>query len=134
MILMKANEVDTNELTSFFENNEAIDKEAVKKEGYIVTNNNHIIGCFILKRIEQNNFWLKQLFITKAEANTLPTLLQLILQLAKAKAAHEVYVHSHQLMVDLLLQSLQFHPQERSELLKSLPRQKGIWWSYKISS
>src|SRR5690625_5360615 len=90
MILMKANEVDTNELISFFENNEARDKKAVKKEGYIVTNNNHIIGCFILKRIEQNNIWLKKLFITKAEANTLPTIVQLILQLTNEKDAYIV--------------------------------------------
>jgi|SRR5690625_338601 len=134
MNLIKAERAPENLLNSFLESNEDINSIAIKRSGYVVMKDGQIVGCFVLQGLESNRFWLKQLFITKQEAMILPILLKAILHLAEKNYAKEVYVHSHQPMVDWLLQSLQFHPQEGTLMLQSLPRRKGTWWSYKISS
>lgn len=134
MNLIKAGRVPEHLLSTFFKNNEEIDEQTIRESGYVVFKDGQIIGCFVLQPIVDNLFWLKQLFITKAEAMILPLLLKEILNLAERRYAKEVYVHSHQPMVDWLLQSLQFIPKETTPLLHSLPRKKGTWWSYKISS
>lgn len=134
MNLLKAERAPKQLLTTFLANNEDIDEEAIIQSGYVVMKDQKIIGCFVLQQIESKLFWLKQLFIIKNEAMLLPILLKAILQLAERKYAKEVYVHSHQPMVDLLLKSLQFNPKENTPILQTLPRKKGTWWSYKISS
>src|SRR5699024_716223 len=134
MNFIKAKRAPQNLLKDFLENNEEINREAIKQSGYVVMKEGQMIGCFVLRQIDSKLFWLNQLFITKQEAMNLPVLLKSILHLAERNYAKEVYVHSHQPMVDWLLQSLQFHPKEAAFDLRPLPREKGTWWSYEISS
>src|SRR5699024_1261056 len=93
---------------------------------------NKIIGCFILERIENGRYWLKQLYITKTEAVTLPILVEAILTLAKQQQATEVFVNSHKLMVDIILETLQFRPQVESPFLEKCVKSEGKWWCYVI--
>lgn len=134
MNLVKAKYVEESLLYSFLDKNEAINRTAIEKFGYVVIKEEEIIGCFILQGLKSDRFWLKQLFITKQEASNLPKLLQEILYLAEENYAKEVYVHSHQPMVDWLLQSLQFHPKKQALELGLLPKERGTWWTYKITS
>lgn len=134
MNLIKAEYAEERVLDSFLDKNKAINRRAIKNFGYVVMKDEEIIGCFILQALKSNRFWLKQLFITKQEAMNLPVLLEEILELAEHNYAKEVYVHSHQPMVDWLLQSLQFHPKEDILELGSIAREKGRWWAYEITS
>lgn len=120
-------------LDEFLKNNEHIDRKSLAKQGYIAMKQEEIIGCFVLELVEDDLYWLKQLYVTKSAATILPVLLEAILVLAKEKYAKEVYVHSHQPMVDILLEALQFHPKQESIFADKHPRQKGTWWSYRVS-
>lgn len=134
MKLMKARQSPPNLLNDFLQNNDHINKEHLVDTGYVAMKNNEIVGCFILQRVEDGLFWLKQLYITKSAATILPVLLESILVLAKQNYAKEVYVHSHQPMVDILLEALQFHPKQENAFINQLPSSKGTWWAYEVSS
>lgn len=130
---MLAKHTTYNQLEEFFSKNVNVDKNSVFQKGYVVEINNKIEGCFILDQIEANNYWLKQLYITQSEAAKLPLLLETILTLAKKQNAKSVYVHSHQPVVDILLEALQFHPQKEPLLVGKYPVGKGNWWAYNVS-
>ncbi|MED4475656.1 hypothetical protein [Oceanobacillus caeni] len=90
--------------------------------------------CFILDEMDEKDaYWLKQLYITRTEANKLPVLLESILTIAKSLKAKSVYVHSHQPVVDILLEALQFHPQKDASFVDKYPLKKGSWWTYNVS-
>jgi len=131
--IMFAKDAGYDQLEEFFSKNTNVDKNTVFQKGYVVEINHKIEGCFILERMEANNYWLKQLYITQSEAASLPFLLEAILTLAKQQNAKSVYVHSHQPVVDILLEALQFHPQKESVLVGNYPVGKGSWWAYDVS-
>ncbi|WP_156291995.1 GNAT family N-acetyltransferase [Oceanobacillus salinisoli] len=134
MNIIPAKKATAEQLEDFFNRNENLDKDGLLDKGYVVEMNENIEGCFILDEVEEEGvYWLKQLYITRTEANKLPVLLESILTIAKSKQAKSVYVHSHQPVVDILLEALQFHPQTESSFVDKHPIDKGNWWSYNVS-
>jgi len=135
MKLIEASRVSKNRLEDFLKNNDQIEILPLLKTGYVVEFDDRIIGCFELAPIEENAFWLKQLYIIQNEAVKLPVLLEFILAFAKQKEAKVVYAHSAQPVTDLLLESLSFSLQTNQSLqLKEAVKRKGHWWSYKYAN
>ncbi|AXI10640.1 hypothetical protein CUC15_17590 [Oceanobacillus zhaokaii] len=133
MNIIPALQADETQLEKFFKQNESIDRETLLKSGYVVENQSVIEGCFSLEPVENEVYWLKQLYITKSAANKLPFLLEAILLMAREKRAKSVYVHSHQPVVDILLDALQFNRQNNTNFVDNHPITKGNWWSYNVS-
>jgi len=133
MNLIRANHVSEKRLDQFLNNNDTLDKEGLLSKGYVVEINDTIEGCFIMEPIQEGLYWLKQLYITQSEAGSLPMLLESILALAKRQHARKVYVHSHQPMVDIILEAMQFHPQQENVLVDKLQEKQGKWWTYNVS-
>lgn len=133
MHLIRAFETSNEQLEAFLEKNKGVDKDSLLKMGYVVEIAEKIEGCFILEAVEEDVYWLKQLYITKEHTPMLPVLLEAILTLAKKQQAISVYVHSHQPVVDLLLEALQFHPQKEKVFVDKPPINKGNWWTYSVS-
>lgn len=134
MNIIPANEVTEEQLEEFFTRNENLDKNGIVEKGFVVEINSKIEGCFMLDQMEEKDvYWLKQLYITSSEANKLPVLIESILAIAKSKEAKRVYVHSHQPVVDILLEALQFHPQTDRKFVDKYPLKKGNWWTYSVS-
>ncbi|RDW20534.1 hypothetical protein [Oceanobacillus chungangensis] len=133
MNIIPALQADETKLVMFFEQNDSLDSETLLKSGYVVEGDSEIEGCFALDLVEPDVYWLKQLYITKSAANKLPFLLEAILVMAKEKRAKSVYVHSHQPVVDILLDALQFNRQNNTSFVDNHPITKGNWWSYHVS-
>lgn len=133
MRIIRAFETAEEQLEAFLENNRNLDKENLLKKGYVVEIKDNIEGCFILEKMENQVYWLKQLYITKPKAAHLPVLLEAILTLAKRQQAKSVRVQSHQPVVDLLLEALQFHPQKEGISVDNHSANKGNWWTYSVS-
>lgn len=133
MKLILAKNMSYEQLEAFFNKNPSVNKGTVFEKGYVVEMNHTIEGCFILDKVEEGIYWLKQLYITQTEAGKLPFLLEAILVLAKEQNAKSVYVHSHQPIVDILLEALQFHPQKESLFKDKYPVKGGNWWAYNVS-
>ncbi len=134
MMLVRANRAAEETIDEFLKNNEDIDKKTLLDSGYVVEVNQRIAGCFSLEPLGEGRYWLRQLYITRTEAVKLPMLVETILTLALQKKATKVYVKSHKLMLDILLESLQFHPEHDSPLNEKTTDDHGKWWSYQISS
>ncbi|RDW22276.1 hypothetical protein CWR48_00790 [Oceanobacillus arenosus] len=132
MRVILARHAEEGKLKKFFEQNISLDSKAILTSGYVVENHSEIEGCFTLDPVEQDDYWLKQLYITKSAANKLPFLLETILVMAKEKRAKSVYVNSHQPVVDILLDALQFHRQNNTPFVDKHPISKGKWWSYQV--
>ena len=132
MKCIPASDVQMNQLEDFLEFNHQIKKDSLIKNGYIVENNNKIIGCFELEMMDLGHYWLRQLYIIKSEAVKLPVLLEYILVFAKEKQAKMIYAHSEQPVTDLLLSSLCFSLQDENKIITKL-KEKGHWWSYRVS-
>ncbi len=133
MKLIAANQTSQEKLENFLKSNDNVEQDLLKKKGYVVEIEDNIQGCFILDSIDEGVYWLKQLYITKDYAKSLPILLEAILAMAKEKQATKVFVHSHQPMVDVLLEALQFYPQKENTLVDKRPIDKGSWWTYNVS-
>jgi N-acetylglutamate synthase-like GNAT family acetyltransferase len=133
MNLIRANQVSVEKMEAFLLNNENVKKDGLMRHGYVVELNGNIEGCFVLEEIDDEMYWLKQLYITQQEAAKLPVLLESILVLAKEKDAKTVYVHSHQPIVDIILDALQFHPQKEKLIVDKHTNHEGNWWSYQVS-
>lgn len=135
MELILANNAPEEKLKNFLENNENVDKNLLFEKGYVVEIKGTIEGCFVMDLVDDqvDKYWLKQLYITPNAAASLPFLLEAILTMAKEKRAKQVFVHSHQPMVDILLDALQFYPQKNDILEKKHPNNKGSWWTYNVS-
>ncbi|MFD2044413.1 hypothetical protein ACFSTA_09360 [Ornithinibacillus salinisoli] len=110
-----------------------IHKDSLLEDGYVVEIDQKIKGCFVLSQVNDGVFWLKQLYVAQEEAANLPVLLETIITMAKGLHAKKLFVHSHQPVVDILLDALQFHPQERDLLVDNPPRSRGNWWAYDVS-
>lgn len=133
MELIAANYASQEKLNTFLEHNKDVEREQLLEKGYVVEVKETIEGCFVLDAVEVDVYWLKQLYITKNAAASLPILLESILALAKEKHAKKVFVHSHQPMVDILLEALQFQPQKENALVQAPPEKEGYWWTYNVS-
>lgn len=133
MHFIRAFEASKEQLDAFLEKNNDVDKDSLLRTGYVVKIQDKIEGCFILEAMGNDEFWLKRLYITKAHAAMLPVLLETILTLAKQQQAASVNVHSHQPVVDLLLEALQFHPQKEKKFVDKHPISRGNWWTYSVS-
>ncbi|HIS27927.1 MAG TPA: hypothetical protein IAA78_00565 [Candidatus Avamphibacillus intestinigallinarum] len=134
MNLVRINEVPYDKLETFIMNNQHINSVRLQKAGYAVLKDDCMIGCFILESIDAgDSYWLQQLFIEKKEAAKLPVLIETILTLAREKEAKRVHVHSHQPVVDVLLEALQFNPQTLHHSLTVQHDIEGQWWTYQVS-
>lgn len=132
MKLIRANRASPKKVDEFLKNNQQIKRNSLLESGYIVETNHRITGCFTLEPIEEGMYWLKQLYITRTEAIKLPILFESILALALEKEAKQVFVKSHKLMLDIILESLQFKLQKESPIDQSNDDDNGKWWSYHI--
>ncbi|HLR09233.1 MAG TPA: hypothetical protein VK136_08265 [Bacillota bacterium] len=121
------------QLRSFLDTNNMIDEARLLAAGYVVEMKGRLEGCFVLEAIDSDVYWLKQMYMTKNAALSLPGLLEAVLALAKQKQAQTVYVYSHQLFVDIILEALQFHPQEKGIVVDNDANKPGNWWAYNVS-
>ncbi|HLR62050.1 MAG TPA: hypothetical protein VK097_06385 [Lentibacillus sp.] len=133
MELIAANQATKEKLETFLENNKDVERDLLLEKGYVVEFNGMVEGCFVIDSIDEDIYWLKQLYVTKNAAASLPVLLESILALAKEKQAKQLFVHSHQPMVDVLLEALQFSPQKENAFVANQPDNKGNWWTYNVS-
>lgn len=133
MKIMAAHQAPIEQVEAFIQTAEDFNTEGLLKEGYVVEIDGKISGCFILSTMGQDIYWLKQLYISKESAAHLPVLLESILQMTKQKQAKKLYVQSHQPVVDLLLEALQFYPQTKEELELKDKKKVGNWWAYQVS-
>ncbi|MFC4024955.1 hypothetical protein ACFOUV_14270 [Oceanobacillus longus] len=133
MKILLAKEASYVQLEEFFGKNPNVNQKSVYENGYVVEMKDKIEGCFVLDQLKEDIFWLKQLYITQSEAGRLPFLLEAILTLAKQRNAKSIYVHSHQPVVDILLEALQFHQQKEKILEDKYPTTNGSWWAYNVS-
>ncbi|MEN1967662.1 hypothetical protein WMZ97_06230 [Lentibacillus sp. N15] len=133
MNLIAANQAPKEKIEQFLHYNQDVAEDALLENGYVVEIEQKIEGCFVLQSVEPGVYWLKQLHVTKKAAPSLPVLLESVLVIAKKRNAKSVYVHSHQPVVDLLLDALQFHPQAKGSFVDSQQRKPGNWWTYNVS-
>lgn len=133
MKLVRANRAPEKLIDDFLKNNEEIRRNSLLESGYVVKINGRITGCFSLEPIDDEQYWLKQLYITRTEAVKLPILVEAILALALQKKAKKVFVKSHKLMLDILLKSLQFQHEKEAPIHDINENDHSKWWSYHIS-
>lgn len=135
MRLIQASELSEAEFNQFVENNDQIKRDSLWEKGYVFEVNGEICGCFQLDQFEPDSYWLKQLYVTKANAKKLPLLLEVILLYAKQQQAKRIYAHSQQPVTDLLLDSFSFSLQqdEMVNIKHDEKKLKGHWWLYYVS-
>ncbi|MBT2215319.1 hypothetical protein KK120_05700 [Virgibacillus dakarensis] len=133
MNLVAIKHAPKDKVEQFLDHNQDVVRDSLFKNGYVIEMDQQIEGCFILEQVDIGVYWLKQLHVTKKAAPSLPVLLESVLALAKERNARSVYVHSHQPMVDVLLEALQFHPQKENVFVDNYSADKGNWWSYNVS-
>lgn len=133
MKLVAAKDAPIDKVEQFFQENQDLTQASLLHDGYVVEVEDRIEGCFKLQQLEPEVYWLKQLHVTKKAAPSLPVLLESVLAIAKKRNAKTVYVYSHQPVVDLLLDALQFHPQENNEVVDNSGQKNGHWWMYNVS-
>src|SRR5690625_2118274 len=129
MKFIQASKVTKQRLDEFIQHNNHIDLKALLATGYVVEHQDKIIGCFSLDEIGNEAYWLKQLYVIRHEAVKLPVIVETILTIAKEKQAKVIYAHSEQPVTDLLLESLSFSLQPKTEDMNQLQK-KGHWWTY----
>lgn len=133
MKIMSVKHAVYTELQDYLERNEYLVEDTLLAGGYVVEISGKIEGSFLLDEIDEETLWLKQLYITQAQAAKLPVLLETILQLARKRHAKSVYVHSHQPVVDILLEALKFQVTENKLSMPTSPSSSGSWWSCSVS-
>ncbi len=133
MKIMPVKQATYEQLDSFLSRNQNIDKQLLVDKGFVVEIDGQIEASFILDELESGGLWLKQLYITQSHAAKLPVLLETILQIAKQQRASAVYVHSHQPVVDILLEALDFRQEKKQIKIPQNPSRAGSWWSYEVS-
>src|SRR5699024_149681 len=87
MELIAANYASEEKLERFLENNKDVKRDILLEKGYVVELKGQIEGCFVIDTVDDDIYWLKQLYVTKNAAASLPILLESILALAKEKQA-----------------------------------------------
>lgn len=134
MEIISAIDVEKELLENFLHRNHHIELANLVKDGFVVSSDEEIIGCFSLESLGNDAYWLKQLYVIQSAARKLPRIVETILTIAKEKQAKIIYAHSEQPVTDLLLQSLSFSLQEEQK--ETVPRKcdKGHWWTYNVCS
>lgn len=133
MQLKKAISVSEEQLEQFLKESNGIEISSNLYRGYVIVDQNKIISWFELEQLHNMECWLKQLFILRDEALQLPYIFEYILQFIKSQNTKAVYVHSNQLVTDLLLESLSFSVQEEKLFAAMLEKEYGTWWTYRVS-
>ncbi|AIF44678.1 hypothetical protein [Virgibacillus sp. SK37] len=133
MKVIRAYEAEEAKVERFLKSTPNVKKESLMYQGYVVEIDEKIEACFVLEEMEEGIYWLKQLFITQNKAAKLPVLLETILTMAKHQKAKRVFVHSHQPVVDILLEALQFNPQREQVFVDKYKNEQGNWWAYHVS-
>lgn len=133
MQLLRTQSASKDQVEDFLLKNIEIDREDLISKGYIVRMDNRIIGCFILDQLKDRLYWLRQLYIMKEETMKLPLVIEAILVLAKDKEATQVFVNSHQVMLDIILNALTFYPAPYPLSDQKDIESKGKWWAYDLN-
>lgn len=134
MKLAKAETVQGPLLESFMKTATSLDKAHLVKEGYVIQTNDCIKGCFILTHVSDDDYWLKQLFIHPEITQNLPVLLETIILMTRELKGHKLYLFSHQILLDIILEALYF--EETADLPKNLAniqKRSGKWWHYTVT-
>jgi len=131
--LMKAKDATARDIHRLVDSNKSIDTEKLYQTGYVIKQADHLEGCFVLEKMENNTLWLRQMFVTKEAVISLPGLLEAVLALAKNEEADNVIIHSHQVELDIVLEALQFFPQTDATYVDNSVDIPGKWWAYKVS-
>jgi hypothetical protein len=133
MDLIPVNTVTVEELNRFLDKNDHVDGRSLVDHGYVVRIGEELEGCFVLAPLTDDVYWLRQLYINQKKADRLPFLIDAIVTLAEKKQLKRIYVHSHQPVVDLLLEALQFEKEKKNEYVDNPPKINGKWWAYNVS-
>ncbi|HEY4600790.1 MAG TPA: hypothetical protein VIG73_05875 [Cerasibacillus sp.] len=131
MKLAKAHTVQGPLLESFIKTATSLDKGHLIKEGYVIQTNDCIKGCFILTQVSDEDYWLKQLFIHPEMTRNLPILLETIIMMTRELNGRKLYIHSHQVLLDIILDALYFEKtRDIPSALENIQKQSGKWWHY----
>lgn len=130
--MLEAKIADRTKVEHFLNNNAEINRRQLIEKGFVVEMDNAIKGCFVIEHVNDDTYWLKQLYMNQEEIISLPLLIEAIIQQAKKLEIKTMYVHSHQHIVDQLLEALQFYPQRSPEFVDKNRDAKGKWWAYAI--
>lgn len=135
MKLLKATAVNKNDLQSFITQHAhlAIPQNFNEKTSYVIEENGSIISWFQLEFVAEKDVWLKKMFIVQNEALKLPDALQTIIQFANESNLATIFVHSKQLVTDLLLSSFSFTLLRYEQLQPFQLARQGSWWVYSLS-
>lgn len=132
MKLKKATAVKKEALDAFIERHErfSLSDTFDGEMNYVIEDDGVIIGWFQIEFINNNDLWLKKLFIVQKEALKLPLVLRTIIKFAEKNNIVTLYVQSKQFVTDLLLSSFSFNLQEEKieHQLSITKREK--WWYY----
>lgn len=134
MKLAKAHTVQGPLLESFIKTATSLDKSHLIKEGYVIQSNDCIKGCFILTQVSDEDYWLKQLFIHPEMTRNLPVLLETIMLMTRELHGRKLYIHSHQVLLNIILEALYFRETDSiPQSLENIQKQSGTWWYCTIS-
>lgn len=134
MKLIRINQIPYSSLEDFLMENPEIEGRKLLNDGFAVMKSDKMIGCFILESTDtDDSYWLKKVYITQFESKMLPVLIESILVFSKQQEAKRIYVYSHQPVVNLLLETLQFNPQKMREYMLTDESIEGNWWAYQVS-
>lgn len=133
MKIIAAYRMPSEQIESFLQLADQVEKASLLQHGYVLVIDEVIKGCFIWMPVEKDIYWLKQLYIVRDAAGNLPVLLETIVQMAREKQVEKLYVQSHQPVVDILLDALQFCPQQRGIQHETQQETEGKWWAYQVS-
>ncbi len=134
MKMVQARVADPKKVEHFLMNNEAINGEQLLEKGFVVEVDDAIKGCFVIEPVDQETYWLRQLYMNQEEVISLPLIIESIIQQAQARDVKKIYVNSHQQPVDDLLKSLQFYPQTAPAHVYEGIIKQGKWWVYAINT
>jgi N-acetylglutamate synthase-like GNAT family acetyltransferase len=132
MKLIPASKLPEKKVLEFLKSAPQIKFRSLLQSGYVLEINHTIRGCFNLEKITGNIYELKQFYVTTTEDIEILQLFDMIIALAKKTGAKQIWVNSHKLMIDILLERLQFYPQTGQEQFKKHVKSSGKWWSYTI--
>lgn len=132
MQLIRTHDASKKLVDDFLSQNVELNPVSLMNDGYIVSVEDRIAGCFILDQFNDHSYWLRQLHITKGDTMKLPVIIEAILALAGEKNANDLYVNSHHVMVDIILEALQFHSTLKPTQSKRKSESNGKWWIYRI--
>src|SRR5690625_2319500 len=133
MELIRANQVSKDLLINFLQGNQNVNEDQLLDKEHVVVDNDRLIGCCVREAVEDNQIWLRQMYVSREEAMKIPILIEATVTLAKQQAAMTIYVNSHQLLVDIILASLQSRQEAEGVLLNGIYRSTGKWWTYPIT-